>query len=87
MATTTTKATVEQTVSLAKFLIGKGLHSSQCVEWLKSQSYKVRGVAFQATYVAFTMAGYELAMAELPKPKAKKPKTLNKGIKNERRID
>lgn len=73
MATvSSTKATVEQTVALAKFLVGKGLHSSQCVEWLKSQSYKVRGVAFSATNVAFTMAGYELAISELPKPKAKR---------------
>lgn len=73
MATvSSTKATVEQTVALAKFLVGKGLHSSQCVEWLKSKSYKVRGVAFSATNVAFTMAGYELAISELPKPKAKR---------------
>lgn len=73
MATvSSTKATVEQTVSLAKFLVGKGLKSTECVEWLKSQSYKVRGVAFSATNVAFTMAGYELALSELPKPKAKR---------------
>ena len=67
-----TKATVEQTVSLAKFLVSKGLKSTECVEWLKSHSYKVRGVAFSATNVAFTMAGYELALSELPKPKAKR---------------
>lgn len=66
------KATVEQTVSLAKFLVGKGLKSDECVEWLKSQSYKVRGVTFSATNVAFCMAGYELALSELPKPKAKR---------------
>lgn len=66
------KASVEQTVSLAKFLVGKGLKSSECVGWLKSQSYKVRGVAFSATNVAFCMAGYELALSELPKPKAKR---------------
>ena len=73
MATVTSiKATVEQTVSLAKFLVGKGLKSTECVEWLKSQSYKVRGVSFSATNVAFTMAGYELAVSELPKPKAKR---------------
>lgn len=73
MATvTTTRATVEQTVSLAKFLVNKGLKSSECVEWLKSQSYKVRGVTFSATNVAFTMAGYELALSEMPKPKAKR---------------
>ena len=69
---TITKATVEQTVSLAKFLVNKGLKSSECVEWLKSQSYKVRGVAFSATNVAFCIAGYELALSELPKPKAKR---------------
>ena len=69
---TITKATVEQTVSLAKFLVSKGLKSTECVEWLKSQSYKVRGVSFSATNVAFTMAGYELALSELPKPKAKR---------------
>jgi hypothetical protein len=73
MATlTTTKATVEQTVALAKFLVGKELHSSQCVDWLKSQSYKVRGTTFNATNVAFCMAGYELAKSEVPKPKAKR---------------
>ena len=73
MATvTTTKATVEQTVSLAKFLVNKGLKSSECVDWLKNQSYKVRGVAFSATNVAFCMAGYELALSEMPKPKAKR---------------
>lgn len=73
MATvSSTKATVEQTVALAKFLVGKGLKSTECVEWLKSQSYKVRSVSFSATNVAFTMAGYELALSELPKPKAKR---------------
>ena len=73
MATvTTTKATVEQTVALSKFLVTKGLKSTECVEWLKSQSYKVRGVSFSATNVAFTMAGYELALSELPKPNAKR---------------
>lgn len=69
---TTTKASVEQTVALSKFLVGKGLKSSECVEWLKSQSYKVRGVTFSATNVAFCMAGYELALSEMPKPKAKR---------------
>ena len=63
------KASVEQTVALSKFLVTKGLKSSECVEWLKSQSYKVRGVSFSATNVAFCMAGYELAVSELPKPK------------------
>lgn len=73
MATVTTiKATVEQTVALSKFLVTKGLKSSECVDWLKGQSYKVRGVAFSATNVAFCMAGYELALSELPKPKAKR---------------
>ena len=73
MATVTSiKASVEQTVALSKFLSGKGLKSSECVEWLKSQSYKVRGVSFSATNVAFCLAGYELALSELPKPKAKR---------------
>ena len=73
MATVTSiKATVEQTVALSKFLVTKGLKSTECVEWLKSQSYKVRGVAFSATNVAFCMAGYELALSEMPKPKAKR---------------
>lgn len=73
MATVTSiKATVEQTVALSKFLVTKGLKSTECVEWLKSQSYKVRGVTFSATNVAFCMAGYELALSEMPKPKAKR---------------
>lgn len=73
MATVTTiKATVEQTVALSKFLVNKGLKSSECVDWLKGQSYKVRGVAFSATNVAFCMAGYELALSEVPKPRAKR---------------
>ena len=83
MATvTTTKASVEQTVALAKFLVGKGLHSSQTVDWLKSQSYKVKGVSFSATSVAFCMAGYELAMSELPKPKAKRVTKRSKDVEN-----
>ena len=73
MATVTSiKATVEQTVALSKFLVTKGLKSTECVEWLKSHSYKVRGVTFSATNVAFCMAGYELALSEMPKPKAKR---------------
>lgn len=66
------KATVEQTIALSKFLVNKGLKSSECVDWLKSQSYKVRGVTFSASNVAFCMAGYELALSEMPKPKAKR---------------
>ena len=66
------KATVEQTISLSRFLVTKGLHSTEAVEWLKSQSYKVKGVTFSAANVAFCMAGYELALSEMPKPKAKR---------------
>lgn len=77
MATvTTTRATVEQTVALSKFLVNKGLKSSECVDWLKSQSYKVKGVTFSATNVAFCMAGYELALSEMPKPKTKRTRKV-----------
>ena len=68
---TKTKASVAQTVSLAKFLANKGLSQEQVVPWLKSQNYTVRDVTFQAVQVAFTVAGYNLAKSEEPEITAK----------------
>ena len=69
-----TKATVEQTVALAKFLANKGLDSEQVLVWLKSQNYTVRDTTFQGVQVAYAVAGYNLAKSEVPvkKPRASK---------------
>ena len=75
MATITkTKATVAQTVALAKFLANKGLSSEQTLAWLKSQNYTVRDTTFQGVQVAYAVAGYNLAKSEVPvkKPRASK---------------
>ena len=75
MATITkTKATVTQTVALAKFLANKGLDSEQVLVWLKSQNYTVRNVTFQGVQVSYCVAGYNLAKSEVPvkKPRASK---------------
>ena len=75
MATITkTKATVAQTVALAKFLANKGLDSEQVLVWLKSQNYTVRNVTFQGVQVSYCVAGYNLAKSEVPvkKPRASK---------------
>ena len=71
---TKTKATVAQTVALAKFLANKGLSSEQTLAWLKSQNYTVRNVTFQGVQVAYAVAGYNLAKSEVPvkKPRASK---------------
>ena len=58
MATITkTKATVAQTVVLAKFLANKGLSSEDTLAWLKSQNYTVRDTTFQGVQVAYAGAG------------------------------
>ena len=75
MATITkTKATVAQTVALAKFLANKGLDSEETLAWLKSQNYTVRNVTFQGVQVSYCVAGYNLAKSEVPvkKPRASK---------------
>ena len=75
MATITkTKATVAQTVALAKFLANKGLSSEDTLAWLKSQNYTVRDTTFQGVQVAYAVAGYNLAKSEVPvkKPRASK---------------
>lgn len=75
MATITkTKATVAQTVALAKFLANKGLSSEDTLSWLKSQNYTVRDTTFQGVQVAYAVAGYNLAKSEVPvkKPRASK---------------
>ena len=69
---TRTKATVEQTVALAKFLANKGLDSEQVLVWLKSQNYTVRDTTFQGVQVAYAVAGYMLAKAEVVAPPVKK---------------
>lgn len=56
-----TKASVEQTLNLGKWLFSQGVKSEQVVLWLKSKGYTLRGVYFNATYVAFVVAGIELA--------------------------
>ena len=72
MATITkVKASVSQTVALAKFLANKGLTSEQIVPWLKSKNYTVRDVTFQAVQVAYAVAGYNLAKSEIPEITAK----------------
>ena len=72
MATITkTKATVAQTVALAKFLANKGLSSEETLSWLKSQNYTVRNVTFQGVQVAYAVAGYNLAKSEEPEITAK----------------
>ena len=79
MATITkTKATVAQTVALAKFLANKGLDSEQVLVWLKSQNYTVRNVTFQGAQVAYAVAGYLLAKAEVIAPPVKKPRASKK---------
>lgn len=71
---TKTKATVAQTVALAKFLANKGLSSEETLSWLKSQNYTVRDTTFQGVQVAYAVAGYNLAKSEVPvkKPRASK---------------
>ena len=71
---TKTKATVAQTVALAKFLANKGLSSEDTLSWLKSQNYTVRDTTFQGVQVAYAVAGYNLAKSEVPvkKPRASK---------------
>ena len=79
MATITkTKATVAQTVALAKFLANKGLDSEQVLAWLKSQNYTVRDTTFQGVQVAYAVAGYMLAKAEVIAPPVKKPRASKK---------
>ena len=75
---TKTKATVAQTVALAKFLANKGLDSEQVLVWLKSQNYTVRNVTFQGVQVAYAVAGYMLAKAEVIAPPVKKPRASKK---------
>ena len=75
MATITkTKATVAQTVVLAKFLANKGLDSEQVLVWLKSQNYTVRDTTFQGVQVAYAVAGYMLAKSEVVAPKKRTTK-------------
>ena len=75
---TRTKATVAQTVALAKFLANKGLDSEQTLAWLKSQNYVVRDTTFQGVQVAYAVAGYTLAKAEVVVPPVKKPRASKK---------
>lgn len=75
---TKTKATVAQTVALAKFLANKGLDSEQVLAWLKSQNYTVRDTTFQGVQVAYAVAGYMLAKAEVIAPPVKKPRASKK---------
>ena len=79
MATITkTKATVAQTVALAKFLANKGLSSEDTLAWLKSQNYTVRDTTFQGVQVAYAVAGYLLAKSEVVAPPVKKPRASKK---------
>ena len=79
MATITkSKATVAQTVALAKFLANKGLSSEETLSWLKSQNYTVRDTTFQGVQVAYAVAGYMLAKAEVIAPPVKKPRASKK---------
>ena len=79
MATITkTKATVAQTVVLAKFLANKGLSSEDTLAWLKSQNYTVRDTTFQGVQVAYAVAGYLLAKSEVVAPPVKKPRASKK---------
>lgn len=71
-----TKASIEQTLALATFLFNKGLTAQESLAWLKSKSYTVKGVEFQATSVAYAIAGIVIGVSlpKAPKSKAKKVK-------------
>lgn len=56
---TRTKASIEQTMLLAKLLWKQGVKSTEVVEKLKAQSYTVKGIFYQATAVAYAIAGME----------------------------
>ena len=73
-----TKATVAQTVALAKFLANKGLDSEQVLVWLKSQNYTVRDTTFQGVQVAYAVAGYLLAKSEVVAPPVMMPRASKK---------
>lgn len=79
MATLTkTKASIEQTMLLAKQLWKQGVKSTEVVEKLKAQSYTVKGIQYSATAVAYAIAGMEAIATALETGKLKY--TKGKGL-------
>lgn len=79
MATLTrTKASIEQTMLLAKLLWKQGTKSTDVVEQLKAQNYRVKSVEYSATAVAYALAGIESVASGLDSGKLKY--TKSKGL-------
>lgn len=79
MATLTkTKASIEQTMLLAKQLWSKHHKSSDIVEHLKAQNYTIKGIQYSATAVAYAVAGMESIATGLEAGKLKY--TKGKGL-------
>ena len=67
------KATVQQTHEVGQWFFDQDYSPEQVMEWLKSKSYTIRGVRFNAAYIANYVAGarFASALVAAPKPKAK----------------
>lgn len=60
MATLTkTKASIEQTMLLAKLLWKQGVKSTEVIDKLKAQNYTIKGIQYSATAIAYAVAGME----------------------------
>ncbi len=72
-----TKATVEQTNTLAIYLHSKSITPEQSLSWLKDKSYTVRGLYFEGARVASTiqgiLIGIRMATPAPKKTRARKP--------------
>ena len=68
------KATVQQTHSIGEWFFKQGYSPEEVMLWLKSKQYTIKGVKFNAAYVANFVAGARFASAIVatPKPKAKR---------------
>ena len=67
------KATVQQTHEVGQWFFDQDYSPEQVMEWLKSKSYTIRGVRFNAAYIANYVAGARFASAVIAttKPKAR----------------
>lgn len=72
------KASVPQTIGLGQALYAHGIPADSVVPWLKARNYVNANVKYQATSVAYVVAGLELANNLIKSGKAKASKA--KGI-------
>ena len=68
------KGSVEDHVTLGVYLASKAMPADKVVAWLKVKNYTLKGKTFNASHIAYIVAGIEAYKASVPAKKTRASK-------------